>query len=189
MKDIDKPRLLLDCDGVICDLLTPTLAVINPDLTPESVTDENLFALAHKHGAMANLVDLWSRPGFVEGLAPYPGAVETVAKLRSLFDVVVVTKPYYRSQYWVTERLAWLAKHFGFTENDVVFTSDKAVVLGDLFVDDSTHHVDRHNGMGRTVLFDRPYNRASGHRNRVVGYEGLVTVALEVYDDWTGVLR
>lgn len=184
-----KPRLLLDCDGVLCDLLTPSLACISTMLDPKDLKDENLFKLAADYLASDLLVDLWSKQGFVENLQPYPGAVEAVNKLRDLYEVVVVTKPYYRSQYWVTERLAWLAKHFGFTENDVVFTADKSVVVGDLFVDDSAQHINRHNDLGRAVLFDQPYNRNSGHTERVFGFDGLMTKALEVYDDWTGVLR
>ena len=182
-----KPRLLLDCDGVLCDLLTPTLACISTMLEPKDLKDDNLFKLAAEYLACDLIADLWATRGFVEGLQPYPGAVETVNKLRDLYEVVVVTKPYYRSEFWVTERLAWLAKHFGFTENDVVFTSNKAVVAGDLFVDDNASNINRYPG--EAVLYDQPYNRNSGHTPRVFGLDGLMTKALEVYDDWTGVLR
>ncbi len=80
------------------------------------------------------------KPGFCSALSPLPGAQEGVKRLQELGEVYAVTSPF-RSEPWVHERTKWLEDHFGIQESNVVFTSAKFLVTGDVLLDDRPDHI------------------------------------------------
>lgn len=109
-------RVLLDCDGVIADFITPAIAaaerVAGVKLTYEDVVDhhmQNLLPERHRAAFMAEL----RAPGFCASIKPYAHAAENVGFLSIALgaEVMIVTQPMSECPTWVDERFAWVEKH------------------------------------------------------------------------------
>lgn len=135
-----KPRVLLDCDGVLADFHTPCLEIIR-ELTGQDhkITDIgewNIFdSLGIDSDTRAATYDRMNKPGWCYSLKPYPGVAQGVEALRMIADVYIVTSPM-RGDTWHREREIWLYNHFGITTKNIVHTSSKHVVHGDVLIDD-----------------------------------------------------
>lgn len=166
-----KPVLLLDVDGVIADCSTAVhkfaQRILGRELPgPETWSewdhasamgldemDAQLFNFLAKHDEeMPNSIQL------------YPGAAESVRALGEHFEIVFCTTPWKGNKHWVPARDK-LLEQFGC---DVVYTSAKHRVLGDVMLDDAPHNILRGGPCKYYVLFDRPYNQElSVGRHRV----------------------
>jgi len=160
-----RPVILIDCDGVLADIVTPLLQEANQlvsekmraavrDLVPgpgpcilmgaTPVRPEDLIhydiARAFPGLSPADVYLPLSRQGFCWSLRPYPGAVDAVKTLQRLGEVYCVTKAHH-SPYWHWERLEWLQLVMGIPRDRVIFTSDKERVSGHFFIDDNIEHV------------------------------------------------
>lgn len=157
-----KPLVWLDCDGPLANILEPTLALINEltgrKLTVQDVTDWDLFACLELDDSTEKAVRaLWQAPGFCNSLLPAAGAKTAVAELLTFCDVRVATTLQSSAPTWAYDRLRWLAREFKIPATSVVFTTDKSVLIGDVFVDDKIEHVQA--AEMPAFLFDMPYNR------------------------------
>lgn len=84
------------------------------------------------------VAELWHAPGFFAGLAPIPGAVETMhAWLREGHKVFICTAPLLNSETCAQEKLGWVRRYVG-TEfvRRTIITADKTLVHGDFLLDD-----------------------------------------------------
>lgn len=159
--------VLLDCDGVLADFITPALKVVEKHtgvLYKEEHFDDWDFIKVirdnHGHEVVDKCYDDFHREGFVFDLPVYPGAVEGVARLRKVADVFVVTSPMH-SRHWYYERVEWLKTFFGFKNRSIIHCGTKRLVQGNMLVDDKPANlVDWGNfNSGVPVLWDRPYNK------------------------------
>lgn len=156
-----QPVILLDADGVLCDLVTPLVeeanALVNktmfkamgeilPDadtrlligskpITPDDVKDYDI-AKAFPGLTPAQFYAPLYRQGFCRSLKPYPGAVEAVRRLQELGEVYCVTKPT-KSPYWMAEREEWLQAVCGIPADHVIFCHRKEMIRGHIMVDDN----------------------------------------------------
>lgn len=162
-----RPLILLDCDGVLADFVTPALRVV-AELGGPTVAHDDLTQYDIGQLLPAELrAEFWRRvavPGFCAGLKPYPGALECVFGLREIGDVVCVTSPM-DAPHWAHERIYWLKEFFGFDRKTTISTSGKHWIAGDFLADDSIGHVDdwaNHHasadGPLRGCLIKRPWN-------------------------------
>lgn len=110
-----------------------------------------------------------SVPNFFENLEPLPGAIEAVNKLRqdSRFDVYVLSAPSTRNPLSYTEKRIWIEKHFDYNFAErLILSSNKALLKGDLLIDD--------------------YESGKGQEN----FEGnLIVFGSKSYPDWDSVLK
>ncbi len=156
-------RLLLDCDGVLCNFLAGAIPVLEKHLgeSHDGRDDEwDLFSKYPKEIEKKCYND-FSVEGFCSSLPPYEEAKEAIPRLGKIATIYVVTAPL-NGPYWVTEREKWLASHFGIPRHRVVHTSAKYLVQGKVFVDDKPEHVEewkKSNEGGWALLWDMPYNR------------------------------
>jgi 5'(3')-deoxyribonucleotidase len=160
-----KPTLLIDCDGVLSDFITPALAVV-ASLGDYEVPDTELLKIEHvlPEDVGAEYMRRVTTRGFCSSLLPYPGAQDAVRELRELAEVVIVTASFGQCPTWAWERTTWLADHFGIEPGDVVHAGRKHRVVGDVFVDDHPKHVAawaQAHPRGTPLLWDRAYNRDS----------------------------
>lgn len=159
-----KPRIWVDCDGVLSDFVEAYLELV-----------ADLFGRAHVHNDVTrfNFSEcvttkeedriVWGRinatPGLIRGLPDLPG-VDYLPRLRELGDVGCLTSPT-TGPHWVPERFAWLLDR-GFTKRDVIFASDKSHVRGDFLIDDSLENCEAWQAAhpnGVAILLDSPWNR------------------------------
>lgn len=158
-----KPRLLLDCDGVLSNFMGSALQVV-ASLGSFEVPDHHLLSIedALPADVAAEYLRRVTARGFCSSLLPYPGAQDALRELRELAEVVIVTASFGQCPTWAWERTAWLGDHFGIEPGDVVHAGRKHRVGGDVFVDDHPKHVsawmDAHP-FGIAMLWDRAYNR------------------------------
>lgn len=169
-----KPRALLDCDGVVCNFLTPALGILNR-LTGLSRTEAELrewdILTLYPAGHKEAFFNECNQPGFCASLPLLPNAVEFVTELRQVAEVFIVTSPMNTNPTWVWEREQWLGKHFGFTSKQIVHTSAKHLCVGDVLIDDHPGNIEAwelaHGPKGTGLLWDAPYNRESKTGRRV----------------------
>lgn len=95
---------------------------------------------------------------FWRSVKPIDGAAETLQKLMADgHRVLVVTTSAYQTLHTKMEEV--LFRYFSFlTWDDVIITSHKQLVNGDVLVDDGTHNLE--GGDYLRILMDAPHNRA-----------------------------
>lgn len=165
--------VLLDVDGVVADLVSPTVQHLNDLIDPKAATftvdDVTEWDIA-KALATGEFADYYHRfdemvqwildsQCFVACLPLYDGAIKCVERMAAVADVYFVTAGRPQSKYWHYERLLWAERHFGGLYKDVIFAQHKHLVHGDFFLDDKASNIRgwRKNGSGR--LLKRPWNR------------------------------
>lgn len=164
---------LIDCDGVLCDFVTPALR--GTSRRTEEVKEWNFIE---------NLLNAEERKYVKEKLAsPYFWAHEIKPRedARGFGDrlqrlgyerVVIVTSPWNKEV--MAARAEWLYKHFGTQFDALVFDGKKAEYAGDLLIDDGLHNLDswslRQGSLQQNAIcMAAPYN---------VGWNPRI-------DDWT----
>lgn len=167
----NKLRVLLDCDGVLSDFIRGALRVVNDILDTHYVpTDVTAFdfcaslGLSPQDAARVKRA-IGSTQYFAASLDVFPDAVDGVRRLREIADVYIVTSPWNSNWTWMSEREAWLARHFDIHHANVVHTSAKHVCTGDFLVDDKTETLERWQAAhprGRAVQWVTPHNRRDG---------------------------
>lgn len=163
-----RPRVLLDCDGVLSRFMDGALALINDLLgTGYVIDDVTEFDFSRALGLRPDVAAAVKRrigqaPGFAAELEIYPGAVDGVRRLREVAEVYIVTSPWNSNPTWCHDREWWLDKHFGIKHAHVLHTSAKHLVRGDVFVDDKTSSCEAWRDAwpgGIAVQWRTPHNR------------------------------
>jgi|DEB0MinimDraft_6_1074348.scaffolds.fasta_scaffold05300_6 5'(3')-deoxyribonucleotidase len=135
-------RILLDCDGVLADFGKGFAALAREqgiDYTQPRCWDVFKGLSRNERKRMERAV---LQPGFCRSLPVVPGARDMVDGLRSDgHDVYCVTAFWFDHPTWTAERTAWLESNMGIDRRRVVHTHAKALVYGDVFVDDKVSHV------------------------------------------------
>lgn len=118
--------------------------------------------------------------GFCSDIRPQPGAKDIVAAISSMAAVYVVTSPWYSSPTWMYERTQWLYDHFRIPARNVIHTSAKYMVPGDVLVDDRGSHVREWadawpKGLG--ILFDMHHNQEEPNGLRAIrgGWDSVLS--------------
>jgi 5'(3')-deoxyribonucleotidase len=162
------PVVLIDADGVLLEFSEHLLGLVGSDRKSEHVVSWDIFGLIEGwHGSEKRKLaerfcdgnDFWRMQ------PPMPGALEAVTLLRSHgVRLKCVTSPWHECREWGFIRRARLRELYGIEGSDVVETTDKDLLRGDLFIDDRPKHITqwaKANPNGVACLFDAPYNRRS----------------------------
>lgn len=164
-----RPRVLLDCDGILSDFVGSYLKLLEHHTglvaTPEQVTAFDIAASLDLSPEQSSRMKraIGDAHGFARNLAVYPGAREGVAKLHRIAEVYIVTSPWNSNPTWTHDREWWLATHFGIPHSRVVHTSAKHLVRGDVLVDDKTSTLvewSAEHTYGKAIQWTTPHNRA-----------------------------
>jgi 5'(3')-deoxyribonucleotidase len=162
---VKKPRVGIDVDGVLGDLLTPMFGPLNEMFGLQVTLDvmkEWDFDHLIPEGRLQEFWDAVGAPGFQDRMHPYPGAVEGIQLLKEVADVYIVTAYLTNGKQWVYERDAWIFKTFGIERHKMVHTKAKYTFFGRMLVDDKPSNIDGHAQEHPTavpVIWDRPYNQ------------------------------
>lgn len=142
-----KPRVLLDCDGVVADFLGYYLRILN-SVTGNHYTSSDVqqFQIEEALELSEDVSDVVFRaislPGVAQKFEVLPGALEAVARLREIAQVVFVTSAgdtALSSPTWCYDRMVWCRANFG--NVPVVLAHEKEFVAGDVLVDDKPKNV------------------------------------------------
>lgn len=186
-----KLKILLDVDGVLANFTRAFLDYFGNGATDADITQWDIVkALAD--GPHALPVDAYRQFGEDVGrlnlcstIQPYPGSRDFVDTLRALgHEVVACTSP--MNAAWLSQRAAWLERHFDIKVKHQIHCSDKSRIEGDVLIDDNWEHChDFVRGRGQqrfALLFDRPWNQppvASRQMRRVANYAHILELVGE----------
>lgn len=168
------PTLLLDCDGVMLDYLTPFLAAVRTatgvQYAHDAITEYDVFAQVARETSIAykdvrtRSLRAWRQLYGPRGpsFKPYPEAVEALVQLRPLANIYVVTA----ARQNLDQRIRAL-RPLGIPEAHLICarTAAKALIRGDVFADDLPSTVEAwraRNPAGTGVVFGRRYNAGWG---------------------------
>lgn len=174
--------ILLDCDGVLSDLVGKVCYELTYAFGkrrhPSEITE---FEFAKTLNAEEiRFVDyLASEDGFCGGLEWYPGARPFLRSVLKLGEVLVVTSPW-KSRSWDRERREWLEPHIPPHDVLSVASARKPYVRGDVLVEDNLDTAERWaaaNPGGRALVLNRPWNQGSTCLStRVHSYDEILSL-------------
>jgi 5'(3')-deoxyribonucleotidase len=168
---------LLDVDGVVADFLPHVLHWLHSDVLLEEITSWKFFDhLPECEADHARAI--LCRPEFWSSMPEVAGAREGVRELARGYEIVWVTSPWLPCPMWSDVRRVWLANHFNADPEDVIITSRKDVVRGDIYIDDSYDNVVGWSCRNQThsqhgILFDAIHNRSDRYPIRLYGWERI----------------
>ncbi len=152
-------RILVDCDGVLADFTgavcrhfqRPLSSVTNWDYAKAWGYNSAIFWRDDMHFVRA--------PGFCASLGVLVDVRAAIDELRKLGEVLIVTSPMHNAPSWCGERIEWLRK-FGVAENEIIFTSRKELIRGDVLIDDGPSNLEACREFMTTIAIHAPYNRS-----------------------------
>ncbi len=159
-----KPDLLLDCDGVVADLVGDTMRhLASVGLPVTQIIDNWEIRKFLNKDQLQEMYKLWESDGFAQRLTVYPGALAGVRALKHIANVHFLTSHWDSSKSWVHDRTVWLMQKFGVTSKDMTFSHFKAKTHGDIFVDDAVKNLrpwqEKWSPDGLAYLFIQDYNK------------------------------
>lgn len=167
-------KILVDCDGVLCDTVTAYLELVREHTgRVHALADVTDFRFSKCVVSEEEDAHIWQnmidrRPDFVVQLPELPGALVGLLELRQSARVVALTSPHI-GPHWMHERAAWLMRR-GFSKADIVFAKDKAHVPGTVLIDDSLDNCREWaaaHPTGTAIVFDQPWNQGDTAGNIV----------------------
>lgn len=175
--DGDRPTVLVDMDEVLADLIGSWIKVYN-DLYDDNLTHKDVTqwdtTLIVKKECGTKIFDLLRTPGLFRYLEVRPYAQEFIQNLvdKGVRVLVVSDSPIGDAHSDYTnnsERISnpaddkrkWMAEHFPMIPtSQIIFTSQKWFVHGDVIVDDKPATFEEFQKRGRhAVLVDQPFNQ------------------------------
>lgn len=160
-----KPRVGIDVDGVLADLLGEIFPLAKEmygiELHVDHMKDWEIDNLLPE-GKSKEFWDAVGRPGLHKRLKPYPGAVEGMAALDKVADIYIVTSYLHNGETWVYERDEWIMDTFGISKKKMIHTSAKYTFNGLVLVDDKPQNIIdfiQEPTLSSGVLWTQPYNK------------------------------
>lgn len=116
MKKLDRKRIYVDLDGVMCDFLKAYLKAL-------SEYPEQKYPQAQ-----------W---GFFLKLEEVKDAISSFRMLQEKYDVWILTRPSFKNVNSFTEKAQWIWDHLGFdVVEKTIMSGDKSLLKGDYLIDD-----------------------------------------------------
>jgi 5'(3')-deoxyribonucleotidase len=168
-----KPRILLDCDGVLSDFVTHALDFVHRETGDyhdvSEITHWDVLKSLGKQHLLSSFNDEINTNKFCKTMPVFFDAKNAVKRLQHLGEVFIVTAPY-NSPAWVVERASWIKTNFGIENDHIANLHCKYIVAGDVFIDDSTRNIDlwqKHHPNALSILWETPYSKKT-KSNKVV---------------------
>ncbi|MBN2107055.1 MAG: 5'-3'-deoxyribonucleotidase [Deltaproteobacteria bacterium] len=160
------PIILVDMDGVLADFDRHFMVVWSaryPDRPALDQSRRTSFYIKDefKSEYRQDIQSIFEEPGFYLDLPPVSGAVAAMqAMKRTGYDVWICSSPKMNYRYCAPEKYQWVERELG-TEwvERVILTRRKAMIQGDVLIDDQPDIPFSETASWKQALFDAPYNR------------------------------
>ncbi len=160
-----KKRLIVDMDGVLANVYSQFLDMDEKDFGIRQTVESTMGKPEAE--VFKNERQYVLSKGFFRNAPLIEGCVEIMKRLNEKYDLFIVSAAMEFPQS-LPEKLEWLAEHFPFLNwKQFVFCGSKAVVQGDIMIDDYFKNLDYFKG--QTILFEQPHNygQSDKHHTRV----------------------
>ena len=159
MKSKDKPRILIDLDGVIRDFIKG-LKIVYLQKYPNHTVSEIVSRDLENYFPIGKKINDFIFSDYFEEISsespPYPGSVETLKKWEEMFHIVIVTSQY---PHWRYSTFNWIGKHC-LPTNEIHISFEKYKIDGYALLDDFTENLEGFANTGRlAVCLDQPWNQ------------------------------
>lgn len=159
-----KLTILVDIDSIVANLTDPWFAAYNKDydddLHMSRVDIWHTHQLA-KPECGKKIYD-YLTPELISSLEPLDGSVRHVNKLRDDGHQVVFVTAVAKAEQNSNARVQWIQKYFPWaTTKDVIITSAKYLIKGDVLIDDAPHNLAAYHEAWPNAMLLRigyPYN-------------------------------
>jgi hypothetical protein len=155
--------ILVDCDGVLADLIGSVLRLAHERAgiykTEDQITHYDYGHALEWPRWWVEVETAVREREFVYRMRPYAGAIKLLRELESHAgkeNVFVCTKPWGGLPDWLAQRSAWLIDVAGVPTERQIHISSKRLVPGFLIDDDPSNLVDR--GFHDSFCIARPWN-------------------------------
>lgn len=173
-----KPRIIVDLDSVVVDLMSKWLRTYNArwvdDLTMDRITDWDTSKFVRPECGK-RVFDILAEPGFYTDLDPIPAALEALEYLRGYAEIHIATHAVNNIGI-AHDKLTWLAKYMPAQVGNIFLGPDKAVLSGDVLIDDGPHNLIGYHREHPRALCIGPeygYNRDVPRRYPAIRIVGL----------------
>jgi len=158
-----KLHILVDCDVVLNNLLEHWVDCLNKrHNTNANANDIHIWDLRCIYPDLSedSLLEPLREYKFWHSLTPNPISIEYTKKmLDDGHEVSVVTAQDATTYHALPAKIDWLLKNYPFFSwRDVIITSKKQSVIGDVLIDDGVHNLTGGNYF--KILYDCPNNRS-----------------------------
>ncbi|MEJ2636914.1 MAG: hypothetical protein P8184_16700 [Calditrichia bacterium] len=166
----NKPRVLIDLDGVVRDFVGSLIRVyrrVYPDHKISEINSRRLEAFF----PLGEEIYKFMEKGYIEEIVaeadPYPDAVEALRRWRHEFEIVIVSS---QPEISRAATYLWIGKH-NLPTSEVHITFYKSEVSGLVLLDDFTNNLEEFAKTGRpAVCLDQAWNQSwKGPRVKTVG--------------------
>lgn len=181
-----KLTVLIDLDGIVVDLLSEWLKAYNAEygdsLTKDDVKSWDMHENVKKECGFKiyNFIDI---DECYTDLPPLPGAVEGIRAIREMGHDPVIVSASSKNPLSAARKIAWCAKYLKMKRKDVIISSRKELVAGDILIDDSPVNIAAYKTRWprtpvATIAY--PYNEKSpvvrfpDHNNTEQAWAGIV---------------
>ena len=152
-------RILLDMDDVLTTCVSVWIELLNKRYNRDVKYTDVLywdFSLLYKGLKREQIVEPLGEKEFWDKVEPIKGAIEYTKKLKELGNEVIIVTASYPASYQYKGSV--IQKFFPFIPfDDIVVAHNKALVQGDVLVDDNPKNLQNRDGYG--ILFTMPHNR------------------------------
>jgi 5'(3')-deoxyribonucleotidase len=156
-----KRTILVDLDDTLAPVNHKMLDLLNEQLgTDYSINDLESYdyfeSMPEDHAEY--MMSLWNRDDLYQhiNVEPEPYAIGTLKKLRSDYEIYIVSKPL---PGHATSKMQWLEEIDEDAYDGYILTEHKHQVKGDIIIDDSPEHLYEAPQSMFKIIYDRPYNR------------------------------
>ena len=166
-----KPRLAIDMDQVIADMLGKRIRCYNDEfgeaLSKDQLQGKNIYR-GIPEGRRQWMRDLVDGDGFFADLEVIEDSQSVIRRLAESYDVFIATAAM-EVPASLADKYRWLREHFAFlAPSNFVFCGDKSIVCTDYLIDDQPGQLERFSGKG--LLFSAPHNAFETRFERVNGW-------------------
>lgn len=165
----DKPRVLIDLDGVVRDFIGSLITVYKrtyPSHTILPVNSRRLEDFFPIKSEIYRFMESGYIEEIIENAPPYPGAIQAMQRWQNEFEIIVVSAQPELSKY---STYIWVGKH-QIPTNEVHITYNKSEIDGIALLDDFVDNLVEFAATNRlAVCLDQPWNQKwKGERVKLV---------------------
>lgn len=164
---MEKPKILLDMDGVLSDFFTSAVKNLNQatgkNITIPEYVSYNTFDMEKIWGI--SVEDFWkfadNSETFWEDISPYPWYKEIYSYLTNFGEVTLATSPAPHNVSCATQKAKWVKKYLGLDNHSMMIGSRKYLMANPntILVDDYHKNIEKFsNAGGKTCLIRSNWN-------------------------------